>query len=144
MQCMKAGDQCPYVFFCKIDARRASKRVLQIIDDDGTTHMDPIEVISEFMSIYQRVLGSERRDQFLDLRFLRQWARYIITKEDSNTLLMPVTGSEVKMAFFNTIEDKSPGPDGFSSSLYKPAWPVVGEEIMSAILKFFNIGKLLK
>ncbi|KAL0278054.1 UNVERIFIED_CONTAM: hypothetical protein Sradi_7300200, partial [Sesamum radiatum] len=56
---------------------------------------------------------------------------------------MPVTASEVKMAFFDIAENKS-GPNGFSSNFYKAAWPVVEEEVMSAILEFFNTGKLLK
>ncbi|KAL0289220.1 UNVERIFIED_CONTAM: hypothetical protein Sangu_2623200 [Sesamum angustifolium] len=74
---------------------------------------------------------------------LHRVARYIISEEDSNTLLMPVTASEVKMTFFDIAENKS-GPNGFSSSFYKAAWPVVEEEVMSAILEFFNTGKLLK
>ncbi|KAL0396380.1 UNVERIFIED_CONTAM: Retrovirus-related Pol polyprotein from type-2 retrotransposable element R2DM [Sesamum calycinum] len=81
MQWMKGGDQCSRVFFCKIAARRASKLVFQIMDDEGTTHTEPTEVISEFTGFYQQVLGGKKTDRFLDLRFLRPWARYIITKE---------------------------------------------------------------
>ncbi|KAL0446487.1 UNVERIFIED_CONTAM: hypothetical protein Slati_1776600 [Sesamum latifolium] len=114
------------------------------MDDEGTTHTESTDVINEFMGFYQRPLGGERRSRFLDLRFLRPWSRYIITEEDSNAFLMPVTASEVKMVFFDIAEDKSPGLDGFSSGFYKAAWPVVGEEVTSAILEFFNTGKLLK
>ncbi|KAL0420726.1 UNVERIFIED_CONTAM: hypothetical protein Slati_3095500 [Sesamum latifolium] len=48
------------------------------------------------------------------------------------------------MALFDIAEDKSPGPDGFSSGCYKVAWTVVGEDVTNAILEFFNTGKLLK
>ncbi|KAL0340232.1 UNVERIFIED_CONTAM: hypothetical protein Sradi_4540000 [Sesamum radiatum] len=41
--------------------------------------------------------------------------RYIVIEEDSLALLEPVTSSKVKLALFDTAEDKSPGPDGFSS-----------------------------
>ncbi|KAK4382251.1 Transposon TX1 uncharacterized protein [Sesamum angolense] len=43
-----------------------------------------------------------------------------------------------------TYGRQSPGPDGFSSGFFKAAWPVVGEEVSSAIIDFFKMGRLLK
>ncbi|KAL0305174.1 UNVERIFIED_CONTAM: putative ribonuclease H protein [Sesamum calycinum] len=54
------------------------------------------------------------------------------------------TQEEVKDAFFDIAEDKAPGPDGYSSGFYKAAWPVIGEEVVKAILEFFTTGRLLK
>ncbi|KAL0394590.1 UNVERIFIED_CONTAM: hypothetical protein Slati_4425200 [Sesamum latifolium] len=45
---------------------------------------------------------------------------------------------------FDIVEDKAPGPDGFSSGFFKAAWPVVGMEVTKAVLEFFATGKLLK
>ncbi|KAL2252836.1 UNVERIFIED_CONTAM: Retrovirus-related Pol polyprotein from type-1 retrotransposable element R2 [Sesamum indicum] len=36
------------------------------------------------------------------------------------------------------------GPDGYSSGFFKAAWPIVGHEVSSAVLDFFNTGRLLK
>ncbi|KAL0394483.1 UNVERIFIED_CONTAM: hypothetical protein Slati_4414500 [Sesamum latifolium] len=72
-----------------------------------------------------------------------QQVRYIITVEDSLMLLKPVTANEVKMTVFDIVEDKSPGPDGYSFGFYK-AWPIVGEEVTQAIMEFFTTGRLLK
>ncbi|KAL2251929.1 UNVERIFIED_CONTAM: hypothetical protein Sindi_2315200 [Sesamum indicum] len=41
-------------------------------------------------------------------------------------------------------EDKAPGPDGYSSGFFKAAWPIVGQEVSSAVLDFFSTGRLLK
>ncbi|KAL0453999.1 UNVERIFIED_CONTAM: hypothetical protein Slati_1378000 [Sesamum latifolium] len=65
---------------------------------------------NEFISFYQRLLGGERTNRFIDLSFLRPWARYLLSEEDSAALIKPVTAAEVKMAFFDVEEDKSPGP----------------------------------
>ncbi|KAL0455067.1 UNVERIFIED_CONTAM: hypothetical protein Slati_0845900 [Sesamum latifolium] len=41
-------------------------------------------------------------------------------------------------------EDKSPGPDGYSSGFFKVAWPIIGNRVTQAVLDFFLTGKLLK
>ncbi|KAL0295602.1 UNVERIFIED_CONTAM: putative ribonuclease H protein [Sesamum calycinum] len=87
--------------------------------------------------------GDRRRD-FIDLRYLRPWARHVLTQEESQALVQSVTREEIKDAFFDIAEDKAPGPDGYSSGFYKAAWPVIGEEMIKAILEFFTTGRLLK
>ncbi|KAL0288033.1 UNVERIFIED_CONTAM: hypothetical protein Sradi_7110800 [Sesamum radiatum] len=86
----------------------------------------------------------DRRREFIDLRYLRPWARHVLTQEESQALVQSVTREEIKDAFFDIAEDKAPGPDGYSSGFYKAAWPVIGEEMIKAILEFFTTGRLLK
>ncbi|KAL0292748.1 UNVERIFIED_CONTAM: hypothetical protein Sradi_6975500 [Sesamum radiatum] len=47
-------------------------------------------------------------------------------------------------AFFDISEDSAPGPDGFTSSFFKAAWPEIGEDICAAVKEFFVSGRLLK
>ncbi|KAK4384693.1 hypothetical protein Sango_3035400 [Sesamum angolense] len=89
-------------------------------------------------------LGGDRNDRAMDLRYLRPWARHILTDEEARAIIRPVTIDEVKTAFFDIEEDKAPGPDGFSSGFFKAAWPVVGGEVSNAIIDFFKTGRLLK
>ncbi|KAL2224767.1 UNVERIFIED_CONTAM: hypothetical protein Sindi_3018400 [Sesamum indicum] len=131
MQWMKEGDQCSRVFFRKIAQRRAGRRILQINDENGSTHIEPEEVIHEFVSYYQKPLR-------------RPWARHIITNEEASHLCLPFTPKDVKNAVFDISEDKAPGPNGYSSGFFKAAWPVVGTEVTRAVLNFFTTGKLLK
>ncbi|KAL2240797.1 UNVERIFIED_CONTAM: hypothetical protein Sindi_0720900 [Sesamum indicum] len=144
MQWMKGGDQCSRVFFRKIAQRRSARRIFQIDDDQGSTHTDPEEVINEFVTYYQNLLGGDRRRTGNDIRFLRPWARHILSNEETTTLLLPFTPAVVKQAVFDIDEDKAPGPDGYSSGFFKAAWPIVGQEVTSAVLDFFSTGRLLK
>ncbi|KAL2251927.1 UNVERIFIED_CONTAM: Retrovirus-related Pol polyprotein from type-1 retrotransposable element R2 [Sesamum indicum] len=144
MQWMKDGDQCSRVFFRKIAQRRAIRRILQINDEHGTTHTDPGEVVHEFVSYYQNLLGGNRRRTLVDSNYLRPWARHILSDEEASHLLAPFSPEEVKLAVFDIAEDKAPGPDGYSSGFYKAAWPVVGAEVTRAVLDFFSTGRLLK
>ncbi|KAL2250082.1 UNVERIFIED_CONTAM: hypothetical protein Sindi_2481900, partial [Sesamum indicum] len=144
MQWMKGGDQCSRVFFRKIAQRRSSRRIFQINDEQGSTHTDPEEVINEFITYYQNLLGGDRRRARIDIRFLRPWARHILSNEESTALLLAFTPADVKQAVFDIAEDKAPGPDGYSSGFFKAAWPIVGQEVSSAVLDFFSTGRLLK
>ncbi|KAL0448719.1 UNVERIFIED_CONTAM: hypothetical protein Slati_1428300, partial [Sesamum latifolium] len=46
--------------------------------------------------------------------------------------------AKIKAVVFDIVEDKPPGPDGFSSRFYKAAWPVIGHEITQAVQDFFT------
>ncbi|KAL2252961.1 UNVERIFIED_CONTAM: Retrovirus-related Pol polyprotein from type-2 retrotransposable element R2DM [Sesamum indicum] len=144
MQWMKGGDQCSRIFFCKIAQRRAVRRILQINDENGTTHTESSEVVHEFVSFYQNFLGGNRRRLLVDINYLRPWARHILSNEEASHLSLPFSPEDVKQAIFDIVEDKAPGPDGFSSGFFKAAWPIVGTEVTRAVLDFFTTGKLLK
>ncbi|KAL0386432.1 UNVERIFIED_CONTAM: LINE-1 retrotransposable element O protein [Sesamum latifolium] len=141
---MKGGDQCSHVFFRKIAKRRSSKRVYQITNSVGQVLTSQPAVTNEFITYYQTLLGGSQRDRLLDLRYLRPWARHILLEEEARSLLLPVTADEIKQAVFYIDEIKAPGPDGYSSSFFKAAWPIVGREVTKAIMDFFATGRLLK
>ncbi|KAL0287884.1 UNVERIFIED_CONTAM: hypothetical protein Sradi_7114900 [Sesamum radiatum] len=138
------GDQCSRIFFRKVAMRRASKRVFQINTTDGRTLTSQPEVTDEFIRYYQELLGGNTRDRVIDLRYLRPWARHILTTEEAEALILPITPAEIKQAIFDIDETKAPGPDGYSAGFYKAAWPVIGLEVTQAIQEFFRTGRLLK
>ena len=100
MQWMKGGDQCSRVFFRKIAQRRSSRRIFQINDEQGSTHTDPEEVINEFITYYQNLLGGDRRRARIDIRFLRPWARHILSNEEVNRFTITVHTSRCQTGGF--------------------------------------------
>ncbi|KAL0430579.1 UNVERIFIED_CONTAM: hypothetical protein Sradi_0683900 [Sesamum radiatum] len=120
MAWMKDGDQCNRIFFRKVAKRRSSKQY------------------------YQHLLGGRRRNHPIDLRYLRPWARHILSEDEARLLVLPVSPDEVKQAVFDIDETKAPRPDGYSSGFFKAAWPVVGREVTRAIMEFFSTGRILK
>jgi len=59
-------------------------------------------------------------------------------------MVQPFTERDVKLAMFSIDRNKSPGPDGYGSGFFKEACSVIGHEVTSAVLEFFNNGKLLR
>ncbi|KAL0455472.1 UNVERIFIED_CONTAM: LINE-1 retrotransposable element O protein [Sesamum latifolium] len=145
LQWLKGGDHCTRFFFRRVATRRARMRVFQINGEDGYTHTNTDAVVAEFVGFYQRLLGGERRRCCdIDLTPYRHRMPHIITTDEGLRMIHQVTREEVKAAFFDIAEDKSPGPDGYSATFFKAAWPVVGEEVTQAVLDFFQNGRLLK
>nr|GEV51068.1 hypothetical protein [Tanacetum cinerariifolium] len=56
----------------------------------------------------------------------------------------PVTNKKVKKAMFNIGDDKSSGPDGYSSVFFKEGWDTIGNDVCNAVRDFSQNGKLLK
>ncbi|KAL0282294.1 UNVERIFIED_CONTAM: hypothetical protein Sradi_7265300 [Sesamum radiatum] len=79
---------------------------------DGRTLTDQPEVIGEFIRYYEELLGGTTRDRWIDLRYLRPWARHILTVEEAEALTAPVSSTEIRQAIFDIDETKAPGPDG--------------------------------
>lgn len=51
---------------------------------------------------------------------------------------------DIKAALFDIGNDKSPGPDRYTSYFFKKTWRIVGDEFCEAVLEIFRTGKLLK
>ncbi|KAL0307212.1 UNVERIFIED_CONTAM: hypothetical protein Sradi_6138500 [Sesamum radiatum] len=133
IQWHKGEDQCTQVFFRKVARRRAAKRIFQITTAEGQVCTDYQCIIDEFVSYYQTLLGGERRTRWLDIGYLRPCARHILTDAEDSQLVTPITREEVKEAFFDIAEDKSPRSDGYSSRFFKGAWSIIGDEVMKAV-----------
>ncbi|KAL2228714.1 UNVERIFIED_CONTAM: hypothetical protein Sindi_1851100, partial [Sesamum indicum] len=101
-------------------------------------------IVAEFIRYFQTLFGGERRERGLNLEYLRSRVIHMLTEDEGDMPVTPITSDEVKEAFFDIEEDMASGPDGFSDGFYKAAWPIVSEEVTNAILEFFHNGRLLK
>ncbi|KAK4383983.1 hypothetical protein Sango_3101900 [Sesamum angolense] len=65
IQWLKGGDQCSWIFFPKVAMRRASKRVFQIINEDG--HTLATQADEESQALVQLVTWEEIKGAFFDI-----------------------------------------------------------------------------
>ncbi|KAL0445599.1 UNVERIFIED_CONTAM: hypothetical protein Slati_1687800 [Sesamum latifolium] len=140
----KHGDKCSKVFFRKINATRAKQRVFQISNAAGDTLTEGDQVVAEFLSFYESLLGGVRHRQALNLDFLQPHLKHMLSIEEGNELILPITPMEIKEALFDISEDSAPGPDGYTLTFFKAAWSVIGDDICVAVAEFFVSGRLLK
>uniref|UniRef100_A0A803NHR2 Reverse transcriptase domain-containing protein n=1 Tax=Cannabis sativa TaxID=3483 RepID=A0A803NHR2_CANSA len=65
-----------------------------------------------------------------------------LSLEQQGRLIRPFNKGNVKKALFSIHPSKSPGLDGFGSGSYKDLWSKIGDEVSSAVLNFFENGRL--
>lgn len=58
-------------------------------------------------------------------------------------LILPFDPHDMKKIVFKINRIWSPGPDGFGSCFYIAAWGIVGQDVTSAVLDFFQSSKIL-
>jgi len=75
---------------------------------------------------------------------LQSLLQFRCSEEDQEKLISEVTTEEVKAVTFKMSSNKSPGPDGYTVEFFKPAWPIIGEDVVVAVQSFFIKGFLPK
>nr|GEW55871.1 hypothetical protein [Tanacetum cinerariifolium] len=63
--------------------------------------------------------------------------------EEAVWMVRNVTDDEVKDAMFDIGDNRAPGPDGYTSMLFKKAWKVIGKDVRDSIKEFFISGQML-
>lgn len=103
---------------------------------------DEKEVQEEFLRFCDEILGTSEPIKPIDPDIISNGP--VLTQEQGDALYMPVTNLEIRDAIFYIPSSKSPGPDGFTSGLYKATWHIIGDEVCSFIKDFFLHYKLLR
>lgn len=68
---------------------------------------------------------------------IRALIDFCCMQNDQQQLVKEVIGKEITKVIFSMPNDKSPGPDEFRSEFFKAAWPIIGNDFLTAIKSFF-------
>ncbi|GJW99057.1 RNA-directed DNA polymerase, eukaryota, reverse transcriptase zinc-binding domain protein [Tanacetum coccineum] len=117
---LKEGDKSSAYFHKIIKGRRHQNHIPTINDEDGA------DVVTKDMEECNIIFDNQ------------------VSTKDALGLIQEVTDKEIHNAICDTDDNKAPGPDGFTSTFYKKAWPVIRKDMCRAIKEFFTKGSLLK
>lgn len=130
-------------FYHSIVKRKQGKNYIAGITlSDGSSTTSSEQVVEEFLNFYKGLLGSKHARESIRSEVIDQGPK--LTIEQANGLIAPIGDVEIQSAIFGVGEDKSPGPDGYTSAFFKRTWSVVGNLVTEAILEFFEHDALLK
>ncbi|CAN1144664.1 LINE-1 retrotransposable element ORF2 protein [Linum perenne] len=99
-----------------------------------------MEEISDVgVSFYENLLGKNTEVNTLALPNL---ITRKLNEQQADDLVKPIAAKEIKEALFSIPDENSSGPDGYNALFYKDSWPVVGEDVIEAVLSFFDNSKM--
>lgn len=132
---LQLGDDGNNKFFynaCKSRWNCNKKNSLKNSDDiEKTSHKDMADIAINF---YKDLLGSNTQVHNITSDLL------LPSISDSQAMLLssPFTLGDVLNSFKSMDKNRSPGPDGFTVDFFLATWDIVGTDVTSAILHFFN------
>ncbi|GJZ84094.1 hypothetical protein Tco_0649433 [Tanacetum coccineum] len=137
---LKEGDSNSAYFYKAVKGRMSRIRIDVVTDSAGTIY-EYENVADAFVSHYEVFLGQEGITSCLNTQGLFD---QILDIDMAIDMTRDVCDKEIKEALFSMGNDKSPGPDGYTTAFFKEAWDIVGNDVTKAVKEFFTNGKLLK
>ncbi|GAB2266969.1 hypothetical protein Dimus_037926 [Dionaea muscipula] len=135
-------DKSTAYFHALIRKQAIKNQIVSITKADGTCTSSVQEMGEEFINFYQQLLGSYTPINHEEWNHVAMGAK--VSSEDQTSLCLPITDPEIKSALWSIGENKAPGPDGYSAGFFKKSWPIIGDDLCTAVKEFFASGQLLK
>ncbi|GJU84558.1 RNA-directed DNA polymerase, eukaryota, reverse transcriptase zinc-binding domain protein [Tanacetum coccineum] len=114
---LKEGDKNTAYFYKVLKGRLNRSIILSICVEDGT-RFENCEVANQFVKHFEGFLGISPTTMSLtdddNGLFEKQ-----IPLDEANLMIREVINDEIKKALFDIDDNKAPGPDGFTSKIFK-------------------------
>lgn len=124
--------------YSSIKERRNSHQISSLQVERGiiTSHSDlATEICLYYSSLFNK--HNSREEPCMDTPIGTN-IHHSLLKEAGD----PITDAEIIEALHSINEDKTPGPDGFTSKFFTNCWEIVGKQFLLAAHHFFKAKKL--
>lgn len=140
VQWLELGDKNTAFFHRSLKHRQTRNRVDELVDEDGRCITNPQEIGKMAAAYFKSILNAPIPDDDHSPH-PRLFAQRISegTAEIANK---PFTDEDIKQAIFSIPDNKSPGPDGFTSCFFKRTWQITGASFTEAIRYFLTTHHL--
>ena len=135
VKCIDEGEK-PTRYFSKLESRNfISKQVPRIEKDDGTLVTKQEEILNEtklfYENLYRKRLQVEK--DTLDKKIITYQDVSKLSQDESESIEGTLTEHETLMFLKKMKNDKSPGPDGYTTEFFKFFWQDIGSFVTRAI-----------
>lgn len=129
-------------FHAIVKSTSARNAISFIRRSDGAITGDINTIISDFSAFYRDLFGRVVPRERTVAPIFDEGPS--LTNEEQNSLVLGVTKEEIKSAIFGIGNETAPGPDGFPAGFFKKNWVLVGDDVVTGVMEFFEKGRILK
>ena len=139
---LKAGDRNTTYFHRQYRARLSRNHIAEITTSSGQVckGFDQIKEAAE--KHFQNLLSAERDGSKEDITDFLTNIPKLVSLDDNDTLLNPVTEEEISKIVWSMEPDKAPGPDGFSIHFYRICWELIKPNLLIMMHGFMRKAKV--
>lgn len=120
----------PSVYHVVSRLKRARQNTIHRLHGEGGAVYDTQEAIEgHVLSHFEALLSRSHATSTDSSPFLEEVEK-VVTEEDNEALLAPITIEELKEALIRSPKRKSPGDDGLTADFYLKAFDVLGEDML--------------
>ncbi|EOY31736.1 Uncharacterized protein TCM_038852 [Theobroma cacao] len=118
-----------------VQKKRIKSHIFKIQQSDGEWVEDPAAIKASTVEFFSSLMKKEQCDL---TRFNSSIISTLVSATDNNFLCAALTIQEVKEAVFAIDKDSIAEPDGFSSFFYQHCWDILANDLIAAVLDFFQ------
>lgn len=97
-------------------------------------HSTHREIFAVSISHFKRLLGSDTSVQL----FPEDISLSVLHSDADTNLVKPFTTADILIVLKSMANGKCPGPDGFTPEFFILSWSVVGRDVTTTVLHFFD------
>lgn len=139
---LKAGDRNTSFFHRQYKARLSRNHITEIKNEEGQIYnkFDQIKIVAE--NHFKNLYGPGNEGNIEDTKDLLSYIPHLITHEDNQALLKPLSEEEIIKVIWEIESDKVPGPDGLTIHFYKVYWDIIKTDLLKTIQGFLENPRL--
>ncbi|KAG7532469.1 Zinc finger PMZ-type [Arabidopsis thaliana x Arabidopsis arenosa] len=136
---MGEGDLNTSFFHSVTTARNAGNAIRHLLKPDGSYTSSLQEVHELAVNHFSGILTTIKGQYCPALPgFLNFLIHSTCSDVQQEALFSTFTGEDIRSCLFKMPLNKTPGPDGFSVEFFKSTWSIIGQDLITVVLKFFQ------
>lgn len=141
---IKEGDMNSAYFHRMASSRQAINHIHFLIDNAGNRLESQGDIESHCVNYFSNLLCDNEETIQFEPGDIASLLDFKCSNSQRFELDKCFIAEEIKAVVFSLPRNKTAGPDGYSAEFFKACWPVVGGELVEAVMEFFTSGQLLK